>query len=65
MNCQKRGSVPADHLLEADEAAERMGMKKTWLWTHADKLPFAVRIGRKIRFSERGIEEYIATKQRK
>lgn len=53
------GHAP-DRLLEADEAAERLGMKKAWLWAHSDKLPFARRIGRKIRYSERGIEEYIA-----
>jgi excisionase family DNA binding protein len=54
-----------DRLLEVDEACERLGMKKTWLWTHADRLPFAVRIGRKIRFSERGIEEFIKTQKGK
>jgi predicted DNA-binding transcriptional regulator AlpA len=60
---EKNGNGQADRLLEADEAATRLGVKKTWLWNHTDKLPFAIRMGRKTRFSERGIEQFIKEKQ--
>jgi predicted DNA-binding transcriptional regulator AlpA len=60
---KKNDNGEADRLLEADEAAARLGVKKTWLWNHTDKLPFAIRMGRKTRFSERGIEQFIKEKQ--
>lgn len=57
-----RGSAPegADRLLTVEDASERLGLSKDWLYRHADKLPFSVRIGpRQLRFSAQGIEKYI------
>ncbi len=48
-----------DKLLEVKEAAAKLGMTEDWLYRKGDKLPFVVRMGRNIRFSEQGIEKYI------
>src|SRR2546430_16938393 len=43
-----------DRLLNAKEAARRCGLSPDWLYRHADTLPFVVRVGRSLRFSEAG-----------
>jgi predicted DNA-binding transcriptional regulator AlpA len=48
-----------DELLDVEEAAEKLGVSKDWLYTRSDTLPFVVRLGRKLKFSLRGIEKYI------
>jgi predicted DNA-binding transcriptional regulator AlpA len=48
-----------DQLLSITVAAIRLGVSKDWLYRRAAKLPFTVRQGRLLRFSERGIEDYI------
>jgi predicted DNA-binding transcriptional regulator AlpA len=48
-----------DRLLTVKEAAEKMRRSADWLYRHSATLPFAVREGRLLRFSEQGIEEYI------
>lgn len=48
-----------DRLLNIDQAAEKLGRKKDWLYRHHKELPFTVRHGKLLRFSELGIEEYI------
>ena len=48
-----------DRLLNVDEAGEKLGVKPDWLYHHHKSLPFTVRHGRLLRFSELGIEEYI------
>lgn len=48
-----------DELLDVEEAAEKLGVSKDWLYTRSDTLPFVVRLGRKLKFSVRGIEKYI------
>ena len=48
-----------EELLDVDEAARRLGMSKDYLYRHHARLPFARRIGRSLRFSARGIEDYI------
>ena len=53
-----------DVLLDVDKAAQRLGTSKDWLYRHADKLPFTIRLGaRQLRFSARGIERYIRQRQ--
>ena len=53
-----------DVLLDVDRAAERLGTSKDWLYRHADKLPFTVRLGaRQLRFSASGIGRYIRQRQ--
>ena len=55
-----QASTEEDRLLIAQEAAKRLGASEDYLYRHADKLPFTVRIGpRQLRFSAQGIERYI------
>jgi hypothetical protein len=49
-----------DRLLKIDEAANRLGQSPDWLYRHAGRLPFTVRQGRGLRFSERGLTAFIA-----
>jgi predicted DNA-binding transcriptional regulator AlpA len=52
--------VGPDDLLDVDQAASRLGMSKDYLYRHHTQFPFARRVGRRsVRFSARGIEEYI------
>jgi excisionase family DNA binding protein len=48
-----------DHLLTADEAAHRLGVSADWLYRRVTRLPFAVRLGRTVRFSARGLDTYL------
>jgi len=59
------GSRPGgdpDELLSVDVAAQRLGLSAAWLYRHAPKLPFTVRVGRQVRFSARRLETYIAAR---
>jgi predicted DNA-binding transcriptional regulator AlpA len=49
----------ADRLLTVDEAAAILAKTPDWLYRHADRLPFTVREGRLLRFSQSGIQRYI------
>ena len=50
-----------DRLLTVDEAAERLATTRDHLYRQADRLPFTVRLSaQQLRFSERGIDEFIA-----
>lgn len=40
------------------DAARRLGVSKEWLYRNARSLPFAVRIGRRVLFSERGLDRW-------
>lgn len=48
-----------DRLLKVKEAAGKLGASTDYLYRHSSKLPFTIRLGRKLRFSEAGIERYI------
>ena len=49
-----------DRLLTIAEAAEVLKTTKDWLYRHHQQLPFTVRLSeRQLRFSAKGIEEYI------
>jgi predicted DNA-binding transcriptional regulator AlpA len=48
-----------DRLLNVQEAAARLSVTADWLYRHHKDLPFTVRHGRPLRFSEIGIEQYI------
>lgn len=48
-----------DRLLSAREASAKLGASEDWLYRRSRTLPFTVRIGRKVLFSEAGIERYI------
>jgi predicted DNA-binding transcriptional regulator AlpA len=46
-------------LLDAKEAAAVLHTSTDYLYRHSSRLPFTVRMGRKVLFSETGIERYI------
>ena len=52
-------SSTEDVLLTVDQAADRLGVSKDWLFRRSRTLPFVVRLGRHLRFSSRGIDRYL------
>ena len=53
-----------DRLLDAKEAAARLGVKTKWMYSHADRLPFTKRLGdRTLRFSEQGLTRWMETRK--
>jgi len=52
-----------DRNLSVTEAAARLGMSRGWLYRHGGELPFVVRLGRRLLFSERGIEAFLARRR--
>jgi excisionase family DNA binding protein len=54
-------TVRSEELLDVDEAARRLGMSKDHLYRHQSEFSFVRHIGRSVRFSARGIDEYIKT----
>jgi excisionase family DNA binding protein len=52
------GQAP-DRLLSLKEAAERLGVSKSHVYHVAKDLDFMVKIGRRVMFSERGLEAHI------
>jgi predicted DNA-binding transcriptional regulator AlpA len=59
MVIEGHGLQHRDRLLKVEEASEKLGVKPDWLYRHHKSLPFTVRHGRLLRFSELGIEDYI------
>jgi predicted DNA-binding transcriptional regulator AlpA len=57
LNSHEKGDE--DRLLDVNEAAKKLGCKPQWLYHHSKSLPFIVRLGRKLRFSEKGIDKFI------
>jgi predicted DNA-binding transcriptional regulator AlpA len=55
----ERKIEPEDELLDIEEAAQKLGVKRDWIYSRTRTLPFIVRLGRKLRYSRRGIEKYI------
>ena len=53
-----------DTLLTVEEAAARLKCSEDWLYRRAKSLSFTIRVGRSLRFSERGIEEAIRSGRR-
>jgi excisionase family DNA binding protein len=52
-------SCGSDELLGIEEAARRLGMSKDYLYRHSAEFHFTRRIGRKLLFSNAGINAYI------
>jgi hypothetical protein len=48
-----------DELLDAKEAADRLGFAADYLYRHAEEFPFTRRVKRNLRFSSLGIDRYI------
>ena len=60
------GARPSeDRLLSASQAAEVLQVSERWLYKHADRLPYAVKLSANVvRFSHNKIQEEIARKLR-
>ena len=52
-----------DRLLSAPEAAARLSVTPEYLYRHAHQLPFTVHLGRAVRFSSAGMDEFIRTRR--
>ena len=52
-----------DANLSVKEASLRLGMSKDWLYRNASRLPFTVRIGRRVLFSAQGLERWSRQRQ--
>jgi predicted DNA-binding transcriptional regulator AlpA len=59
---QHSNGKPDDELLDAHEASAMLGISESYLY-HAKKLPYAVKVGTRKKFSKQGIQKYI-TRQR-
>ena len=54
-----------DRLLSASQAAEVLQVSERWLYKHADRLPYAVKLSSSVvRFSHNKIQEEIARRLR-
>ena len=52
-----------DHLLTVDEAAKVLAVERTWLYRHADKLPFTRKLSTgTLRFSSNGLQRWMASR---
>jgi predicted DNA-binding transcriptional regulator AlpA len=52
------GRADPDENLSAAAAARRLGVSVEWVYRNARRLPFAVRIGRRVLFSADGLERW-------
>ncbi len=59
MVVEDHGLQGRDRLLNVVEAAVKLGVKPDWLYRHHKNLPFTVRHGRLLRFSELAMDDYI------
>jgi predicted DNA-binding transcriptional regulator AlpA len=50
-------------VVDIAEASKRIGMSKSWTYRNASKLPFARRVGNRLRFDVRGIEKFLDARQ--
>lgn len=55
-------SPRGDRLLDVHQAAEKLGCSVAHLYHSTTDLPFVVRVGRKLKFSEAGIEKWIRSR---
>ena len=53
------GNQRHDRLLDAKKAAAKLDVSTDWLYERANELPFTVRLGGSVKFSEQGIDEHI------
>jgi predicted DNA-binding transcriptional regulator AlpA len=53
----------ADRLLTVGEVAQRLSISSHAVYRRASSFPFTVRVGRYLRFSERGLDEYLESRR--
>jgi hypothetical protein len=58
-NSEGTFDASSDRLLKVGEAAQKLRTTPDWLYRHWPHLPFTRRLGRSIRFSEKGLELFI------
>ncbi len=65
MEGRERSVEPSarDQNLTVDQAARRLGVSRDYLYRQAKSLPFALRIGRRLFFSEAGLERWNRRRQ--
>ena len=52
-----------DRLISAEEAAEILGVKRRWVYAHAERIPGYQRLSRRcLRFSEQKLRRWMATR---
>ena len=51
--------IAHDDQVSVEEAAQRLGVSTDYLYRNWKRLPFTRRMGRKLLFSSRGIDDYI------
>ena len=61
-HAQTQTTNAGGRLLTAAEAAAKAGVSRDWFYRRSDKLPFAVRLGRSLRFSEAGLDKWIRSR---
>ncbi len=59
-----RSSLSNDRLLKADDVATRANLSRDYVYRHADRFPFTRRIGRALRFSEKGLTRWLDSRAR-
>ena len=53
-----------DHLLTVDEVAESLAVERTWVYRHADDLPFTRKLSAgTLRFSSSGLRRWLASRR--
>ena len=62
VNAEAHAPLANGNLLDVMKASERLGCSADWLYRHSGDLPFVVRVGRSLRFSESGIEKWIRSR---
>ena len=67
LTCRMIRSISSSHtgedrILTLNKAAERLNVSRSWMYRRSKRLPFVVRTGRKVGFSERGLQEFIRKK---
>ena len=68
LRCASNGngeSREGDRWLSAKEVADRMGVCIDYVYKNASGFPFAVKEGRRVLFSKRGLEHYLQEKMKK
>ena len=60
LELSENGGERPDRMLAAADVARALGVSRRWVYSKAKALPFARRYGGALRFSERGLERWLA-----
>ena len=61
---QHQTALPeTDYLLDIDQIAQRLGKSTRWVRDNIASLPFGFQVGKELRFSARGLEQWIAERR--